>query len=156
LDRANHGRSLDVPGHLRLVAWRHDLEIEVDERQTAAETDGGTQMAHVGTQMDLSTQPAKAASSTQAGPWGALLAAILIVAIAVGLVMATVFVAGSKPASGTSAAEQSYTQVENLRGAAILPGATVDRSYDKIEDLRGGAFLGTSGADELHGARNNR
>src|SRR6476620_7248091 len=105
-------------------------------REPAAETDGGTQMAHVGTQM---TQP-KAASAPQTSSWGALLTAILVIAIAVGFVMATAFLAGSNVKTGVPASEKSYTQVENLRGTAPLSGVSVDRTYDNIEDIRGGAF----------------
>ena len=103
-------------------------------------------MAHAGTPMDLAKQPAATGSS---GFWRALITAIVIVAIGVTLVLAASFVAGANPAKGVPAANDSYTQYENSRGASPMSVTQEDRSYDSIEKLRGEA-AGSGGSVDLN------
>jgi hypothetical protein len=77
-------------------------------------------MAHVGTSGDLAKQPA----ATGAGQafWRAMLALIVAVAIGLGLVMTTSFIAGSNTSVGAPAPDHQYDQIEKLRGTT-LPAA---------------------------------
>jgi hypothetical protein len=84
---------------------------------------------------------AKQPAATGSGFLQAFLALIVVAAIGVGLVMATTNIAWSK----APAADQSYNQVETLRGAAPLTGGTDDRSFDGVEKLRSATSL-TGGA----------
>jgi hypothetical protein len=79
-------------------------------------------MAHVGTSGDLAKQPATTGSTGQAF-WRAMLALIVAVAIGLGLVMTTSFIAGSNTSVGAPAPDHRYDQVESLRGGATLPAA---------------------------------
>jgi hypothetical protein len=97
-------------------------------------------MAHAGTPMDLAKQPATTGSN---GFWRALVTAIVVVTIAVGLALGAAFIAGAKPA-----ADNSYNRIEDIRGAAPLTVGPVDRSYNAVEGMRGGAAgssIGTNG-----------
>ena len=78
-------------------------------------------MAHVGTSGDLAQQPA----ATGAGQafWRAMLALIVAVALGLGLVMTTSFIAGSNISVGAPAPDHRYDQIESLRGGATLPAA---------------------------------
>ena len=87
-------------------------------------------MAHMGTSVGLAKQPAT-------GFGRALLTAIVVLAIGVGLVAATAFLATANKGVGVPAADRSYDQIENLRGAATFSAAG-DRSYDQIETHRAG------------------
>ncbi len=85
-------------------------------------------MAHTGTSVGLAKQPA-----TGFGPM--LLTAIIVLAIGVGVVAATWFLATPNRGVGVPTADHSYDQIENLRGAAIFSAAG-DHSYDAIETHR--------------------
>jgi hypothetical protein len=87
-------------------------------------------MAHMGTSVGLAKQPAT-------GFGRALLIAIVVLAIGVGLVAATSFLAAANRGVGVPTADHSYDQIENLRGAATFSAAG-DRSYDQIETHRTG------------------
>jgi hypothetical protein len=87
-------------------------------------------MAQMGTSVGLAKQPAT-------GFGRALLTAIVVLAIAVGLVAATSFLASANRGVGVPTADHSYDQIENLRGAATLSAAD-DRSFDQIETHRAG------------------
>jgi hypothetical protein len=87
-------------------------------------------MAHMGTSVGLAKQPAT-------GLGRVLLTAIVVLAIGVALVAATSFLAKANSGAGVPAADHSYDQVENLRGAANFSAAG-DRSYDQIEMQRAG------------------
>ncbi len=100
-------------------------------------------MAHAGTPTDLAKQPAT--SSTWQGPWKALLVGIVVVAMAVGLVLATSFVAGATKTTVVPA-DHSYDQIEAQRGAAGLAG---DHSYDQIEIQRGAPIVGGTPYDQF-------
>ena len=82
-------------------------------------------MAHMGTSVGLAKQPAT-------GFGRALLTAIVVLAIVVGLVAATWFLATANRGIGVPTADHSYDQIENLRGAANFSAAG-DHSYDAIE-----------------------
>ena len=82
-------------------------------------------MAHTGTSVGLAKQPA-----TGFGPM--LLTAIIVLAIGVGVVAATWFLASPNRGVGVPTADHSYDQIESLRGAAIFSAAG-DHSYDAIE-----------------------
>jgi hypothetical protein len=84
-------------------------------------------MAHAGTSTDLAKQPA-ASSST----WKALLSAIVILAIGVGMVLAVPLITGGR-ATTAPAVDRSYDQIENARGATTLSGLSVDSSFDQLE-----------------------
>lgn len=110
-------------------------------------------MAHAGT---------TSTSSGQIGLWKALLAAVVIAAIGVGMVLAVPFITGR--AASAPAVDNSYNLIEAQRGAA-LSGATVDSdaiakaaaakaramsgvpadtTYNAAEKARSGAFSGTT------------
>ena len=75
-------------------------------------------MAHAGT---------TSTSSGQTGLWKALLAAVVIAAIGIGMVLAVPFITGGKAASAP-AVDNSYNQIEAQRGATScrrLPNADV-------------------------------
>lgn len=107
-------------------------------------------MAHVGTPMDLAKQPATTGSN---GFWRALFTLIVVVAIAAAMALGAAFIAGPKPA-----ADNSYNQIEDIRGAAPLFATPDDRSYNAVEGVRGGATgSGASvGTDQLDGRRGTR
>jgi hypothetical protein len=90
-------------------------------------------MAHAGTPTDLAKQPATSAN----GPWQALLAVIVILAIGVGMALIASTVATSRGITAP-AADGSYNEVEALRGGTTL--AAADSSYTQVEKNRGGAF----------------
>jgi hypothetical protein len=87
-------------------------------------------MAHMGTSVGLAKQPAT-------GFGRVLLTAVVVLAIGVGLVAATWFLATANRGVGVPTADHSYDQIENLRGAAIFSAAG-DHSYDQIETQRAG------------------
>jgi hypothetical protein len=91
--------------------------------------------------MASTTTMAKQPAVTGSGFLQAFLALIIVAAIGVGLVMATSNIAGST----APAQDQSYNQIEKLRGAAPLTGGTDDRSFDGIEKFRSVTSL-TGGA----------
>ena len=91
-------------------------------------------MAHAGTPTDLAQRPA---TSTTNGLWQALLAAVVLFALVVGIVVVGTNLAAK--GSAVPAEDRSYDQIEAQRGATIL--TQEDRSYDRIEQLRGGAIL---------------
>ena len=68
-------------------------------------------MAHMGTSVSLAEEPAT-------GFGRVLLIAIVVLAIGVGLVAATSFLADANRAGSVLTADHSYDQIENLRGAA--------------------------------------
>ena len=111
-------------------------------------------MAHAGT---------TSTASGQTGLWKALLAAVVIAAIGIGMVLAVPFITGGRAASAP--VDNSYNLVEAQRGAAALSGVSVDTdalakaaaakaqamsgvpadaSYNAAEKARGGAFSGTT------------
>jgi hypothetical protein len=111
-------------------------------------------MAHAGSPTGLAKQPA-----TSSSLWKPLLSAIVILAIGLGLAMATSFIIGNRAASGP-AVDRSYDQIENARGVAPLSGVSldtmqkaaaakaramsgvaVDTSYTSVESARGTAPL---------------
>jgi glycerol uptake facilitator-like aquaporin len=89
-------------------------------------------MAHAGT---------TSTSTGQTGLWKALLAAVVIAAIFIGMVLAVPVITG-KAASGP-AVDNSYNLIEAQRGAA-LSGAPADTTYNAAEKARSGAFSGTT------------
>ena len=104
-------------------------------------------MAHAGT---------TSTSSGQIGLWKALLAAVVIAAIGIGMVLAVPFITGGRAATAP-AVDNGYTQIETQRGATTLSGVSadtvakaaaakgalsVDTSYDAVEKARGGALSG--------------
>ena len=110
-------------------------------------------MAHAGT---------TSTSTGQTGLWKALLAAVVVAAIGIGMVLAVPFVTGR--AVSAPAVDNSYNLIEAQRGTA-LSGATVDSdaiakaaaakaramsgvpadtSYNAAETARSGAFSGTT------------
>jgi hypothetical protein len=103
-------------------------------------------MAHAGT---------TSTSSGQTGLWKALLAAVIIAAIGIGMVLAVPFITGGRAASAP-ALDNSYNQIETQRGVTTLPGVVsgkslddvyngaVDSTYNAAEKARGGAFSGTT------------
>jgi hypothetical protein len=112
-------------------------------------------MAHAGT---------TSTASGQTGLWKALLAAVVIAAIGIGMVLAVPFITGGRAASAP-AVDNSYNLIEAQRGAAALSGVSVDTdalakaaaakaqamsgvpadtSYNAAEKARGGAFSGTA------------
>ena len=110
-------------------------------------------MAHAGT---------TSTSTGQTGLWKALLAAVVIAAIFIGMVLAVPVITGGKAASAP-AVDNSYNQIEAQRGtmsfsavapdnsldaavrAAAAKGAlSVDTSYNAAEKARSGAFSGTT------------
>ncbi len=93
-------------------------------------------MAHAGTPTDLAQQPA---TSTTNGLWQTAAAAIVLLALVVGMVIVTSSLLASK-ASIAPAADHRYDQIENQRGAADFGPFAEDRSYDQIENQRG-AFV---------------
>lgn len=111
-------------------------------------------MAHAGTPTDLAKQPATSTSTSQ-GPWKALLAGIVVVTMAVGLVLATSFIAGANKAN-VAPADHSYDQIEAQRGAA---GLSADHSHDYLDLERGGVTLsvptGGSPYDTIENLRGN-
>jgi hypothetical protein len=115
-------------------------------------------MAHVGTSMDLAKQPAKTGSSGQFGLWRALIIAIVVVAIGVGIVMAASFIA--KSTTGVSAEDRSYDKIEAVRGTTTLSLAPVDLSYNSLRGVRNAPApaAGSAPADlsynSLQGIRN--
>jgi hypothetical protein len=116
-------------------------------------------MAHAGT---------TSTSSGQIGLWKALLAAIVIAAIGIGMVMAVPFITGGR-ATTAPADDRGYDQIENQRGATTLSGVAVDTnsavqkaaaakaramsgvpadtSYEAVENARGVAPLTGAGVD---------
>jgi hypothetical protein len=95
-------------------------------------------MAHAGT---------TSTSSGQLGLWKALLAAVVIAAIGIGIVLAVPFITGGR-AITAPAADRGYDQIEAQRGATTLSGASVDTSYTSVENLRAqsGVTVDTSNA----------
>ena len=112
-------------------------------------------MAHAGT---------TSTSSGQIGLWKALLAAVVIAAIGIGMVLAVPFIASSR-ATTAPAVDRSFDQIETQRGATTLAGVNqsnavflnaaaakaramsgvpADNSYSAAEKARGGAFSGTT------------
>ena len=108
-------------------------------------------MAHAGT---------TSTSSGQIGLWKALLAAVVIAAIGIGMVLAVPYITGGR-ALNAPAVDNSYNQIEAQRGTFSLSGVavdnnsldaavraaaagTVDKSQDAAEKARGGAFSGTT------------
>jgi hypothetical protein len=104
-------------------------------------------MAHAGT---------TSTSSGQIGLWKALLAAVVIAAIGIGMVLAVPFITSSR-ATTAPAVDRSFDQIETQRGAATLSGVDTsnaaflnaaaakaramsgvpaDTSYDLLENLR--------------------
>lgn len=98
-------------------------------------------MAHAGTPTDLAKQPA---TSTTNGLWQTAAAAIVLLALVVGMVIVTSSLVASR-ASVAPAVDHRYDQIENLaanmRGGAAPARTTEDRSYDQIENQRGGVIL---------------
>ena len=92
-------------------------------------------MAHAGTPTDLAKQPA---TSTTNGLWQGLAAAIVLLALVAGMVAVATNLAAAGKTTAVPAADRSYDQIENQRGAANFSGLVEDRSYDQIENLRGG------------------
>ena len=90
-------------------------------------------MAHAGT---------TSTASGQTGLWKALLAAVVIAAIGIGMVLAVPVITGR--AASAPAVDNSYNQIEAQRGTFSLSGAAVDMSYSAAEKARGGAFSGTT------------
>ena len=107
-------------------------------------------MAHAGT---------TSTSSGQTGLWKALLAAVVIAAIGIGMVLAVPLITGGKAASAP-AVDNSYNQIESQRGTTTLSsvtsqnsldaavraaaGGSVDNTYNAAEKARSGAFSGTT------------
>ena len=87
-------------------------------------------MAHMGTSVGLTKQPVTGFGRT-------LLTAVVVLAIGAGLVAGTLFLASANRGVSVPAADRSYDQIENLRGAANFSAAG-DRSYDQIETHRAG------------------
>ena len=104
-------------------------------------------MAHAGT---------TSTSSGQIGLWKALLAAVVIAAIGIGMVLAVPLIT-SGPATTAPAVDRSFDQIETQRGATTLlgvdqsnaafmnaaaakaramSGVPADTSYDLLENLR--------------------
>jgi hypothetical protein len=104
-------------------------------------------MAHAGT---------TSSSSGQIGLWKALLAAVVIAAIGIGMVIAVPLITSGR-ATTAPALDNSYNQIETLRGATTLSGVDksnaaflnaaaararamsgvpADTSYDLLETLR--------------------
>ena len=104
-------------------------------------------MAHAGT---------TSTSSGQIGLWKALLAAIVIAAIGIGMVLAVPLITGGR-ATTAPAVDRSFDQIETQRGATTLlgvdksnaaflnaaaakaramSGVPADTSYDLLENLR--------------------
>ena len=88
-------------------------------------------MAHTGTSVGMAKQPA-----TGFGPL--VLTAVIVLAIGVGVLAVTLFLATANRGVGVPTADHSYDQIENLRGAAIVSAAG-DHSYDQIEAQRAGS-----------------
>jgi len=88
-------------------------------------------MAHAGNPTDLAKQPA---TSTSTGLWKTAFAAIVLLALVVGMVIVTSSLVAANKSSVLPAADHRYDQIENERGAAA---AFTDRSYDQIESQRG-------------------
>ena len=86
-------------------------------------------MAHTGTSVGMAKQPA-----TEFGPL--VLTAVIVLAIGVGVLAVTLFLATANRGVGVPTADHSYDQIENLRGAAIVSAAG-DHSYDQIESAAG-------------------
>jgi flagellar basal body-associated protein FliL len=82
-------------------------------------------MAHAGTPTDLAKQPA-----TSTSIWQPLFSAVVILAIAVALATAALFLSR---ASTAPAIDRGYDAIEAQRGAAALSGATVDTSSAAIQ-----------------------
>jgi hypothetical protein len=117
-------------------------------------------MAHAGT---------TSTSSGQIGLWKALLAAVVIAAIGIGMVLAVPFITSSR-ATTAPAVDRSFDQIETQRGATTLAGVDqsnavflnaaaakaramsgvpADTSYDLLENLRaqrGLSFVSAPGA----------
>jgi hypothetical protein len=85
-------------------------------------------MAHAGTPADLAKQPA--AIGTGQGFWQALAILVVVVAIGLGMVAATSFIASSNVAKSVPAADRSYDQIEAQRLAAPVAFPPADRSRD--------------------------
>src|SRR6478752_7251515 len=118
------GRSHDVPCRASPIACGHDLDGRGRTRK------GDIQMAHTGTSVGLAKQPAT-------GFGAILLTAMIVLAIGVGVVAVTLFIATPNRGVGVPTADHSYDQVEHLRGAAVFSAAG-DHSYDQIETQRAG------------------
>lgn len=92
-------------------------------------------MAHAGTPTDLAKQPA---TSTTNGLWQTAAAAIVLLALVVGMVIVTSNLLAASKSSVAPAFDHRYDQVDNLaanmRGAAA--SGLTDRSYDQIENQR--------------------
>ena len=95
-------------------------------------------MAHAGTPTDLAKQPA---TSTTNGLWQVLLAGIVILALAVGMVLVAANVAAPKSVAAP-AADHRLDQVERQFAATGL--VADDGSYTLVETNRGGALTGGS------------
>jgi len=91
-------------------------------------------MAHAGT---------TSTSTGQTGLWKALLAAVIIAAIGIGMVLAVPYVTGGR-ALNAPAVDNSYNQIEAQRGTFSLTGVAPDNSLNAAEKARGGAFSGTT------------
>ena len=90
-------------------------------------------MAHAGT---------TSTSTGQTGLWKALLAAVVIAAIFVGMVLAVPVITGR--AASAPAVDNSYNLIEAQRGTFSLTGVAPDASSNAAEKARGGAFSGTT------------
>ena len=91
-------------------------------------------MAHAGTPTNLAKQPA---TMNLNGLWQALLAAVVLFAVVAGMV----FIGTNLAAKGSvvPAADRSYDQIEQMRGAAIF--APADNIYNQVEQSRNGTSL---------------
>ena len=78
-------------------------------------------MAHAGT---------TSTASGQTGLWKALLAAVVIAAIGIGMVLAVSFIAGK--AASAPAVDNSYNQIETQRGVRILTGVSANSNLDVL------------------------
>jgi hypothetical protein len=100
-------------------------------------------MAHAGT---------TSTSSGQTGLWKALLTAVVIAAIGIGMVLAVPYITGGKAASAP-AVDNSYNQIEAQRGTISLWGVAPDNSLDAA--VRAAAAKGAVSAGTSHNAVEN-
>jgi hypothetical protein len=87
-------------------------------------------------------------SSGQTGLWKAMLIAIVIVAIGVGMVLAISFATSSRPSSAPTLSVPTYKSAPDSHGNIAAPGLSVNQGLDDVQTLRGTRIL-TGGSTTL-------